>query len=308
MQLSAFYVGSLFLLCIGRIAAAGRYFPYVTFNNDIEEKGKSCLPEEWTLISDTVNKKRIGQRNLGRKSQCYFSRKYGWDEWALRSGRRLVEIVPQAPATMGNQAAKGLRGLGSSAFYGYDQEQCDIDTDRVNATLIALLPRLSESCQALVTSPMEVSCMKKVKCDISHLTLWNTKTGVAIAEEIPPSGGVYCNNAIISIEAVTNFDIGRVNMAWTGPMWRGSVLSDKMDQFNSPFNITEPVSPYFMFGKHKNGPYGMRLPPGNFTLTATSSKDTAKAKTISFTMKWCGPMQDNHTMQQNITMQYNNTL
>jgi hypothetical protein len=100
------------------------------------------------------------------------------------------------------------------------------------------------------------------------------KTNSAIVDDFPSSGGSVCGNTTVVFQAVTSFDLGKVQFSWTGPMGQKTTY-------------TQLQSPYRISGNTNVNLFGMNYPYGNFTLTASAIDKASSAKTINFKVIKC---------------------
>jgi hypothetical protein len=275
----ALYLLPLPVLLMGNFSPApdtGDYAPYFAFNNGVQDEGMKCSPDEWNLIQNSLDSTIPGHRKLGVRvrylKDCsnrfgyYFGNGCGKNGMQRSVGHTPASIVPSS--------------FTIPKFWLQPREialvdRCAINDNKVNATLSALVPRLSASCRTLIRAPLEISCLQRVGCDpIAHFSLWNADTDQLIVAKVPTRNGAFCANTTVAWEAVSNFDVGSVQFRWQGPS-------------DSESTITVEQAPYLAFGHTGTNFHGRKFPIGEYTLTATVDNEPTTANTIRFQVVEC---------------------
>jgi hypothetical protein len=275
----ALYLLPLPMLMMGNFSPAtdtGDYAPYFAFNNGVPDEGMKCSPEEWSLIQNSLESTIPGHRKLGTRARnlkdCSNQFGYYFENGCGKNGMlRSVGHTPTSAVPTNAYRAILWPQRRKTALV----DRCATDDNKVNATLSALVPRLSASCRALIRAPIEISCVQRVGCDsIAHFSLWNADTDQLIVAKVPTRNGAFCASTAVAWEAISNFDVGSVQFRWQGPS-------------DSESTRTVEQAPYLAFGRNGTNVYGMKFPIGEYTLTATVDNEPTTANTIGFQVVEC---------------------
>jgi hypothetical protein len=267
----------------------------VTFNNGVQETGKTCQDSEWKLVQSTVLNATLTRRQRllgGGAASRHLGRCVGCGNFCFMIG---------CPPPRGRR----LQNVSSAV--------CNSTATSVTRALDALQRTLSPSCQDLIRG-RSVTCFSKVECGVDHVSLWNAGNDTLIQEYFPWTGGVVCSRHQLTFEAKTNFEQGQVTFNLRGadtslssgrvssgngtgsitgipaPAPSGSRLgslrppSGLSQSGASPLNFTGDLlaAPYFMRGMQGSDILGMIIAPGNYTLTVAGDA-VERAKTVIFT-------------------------
>jgi hypothetical protein len=252
--------------------SGGDYAPHFTFNKDIEEEGKSCTAEEWNLVRNTLDNAVPGHRRVGTRARSLRENSSSSSYYYGSGCYSTSKLQTRETDVQNHSTATNRRSLW--AFSQPKVDQCAVDVKSARANLDVLLPRLSSTCQALIKSPLDVACVERVECEISHFSLRSAETDRLIVAKVPARGGSFCANSPVTLEAITKFDLGKVQFSW----------KDAQGQENTRI---ENAAPYLMMGRTGTNVHGAKFPVGEYTLTATSESDPTKTQTISFKTVGC---------------------
>jgi hypothetical protein len=292
----SYLVGILLSLTASVSGAANlSYATLFDFNYGMEEAGKFCSSQEWTLVQTvianatlmapstdpnqnaTVPPGRIRGRQRDLSAQHHHAQ-----HRQLRNCRNCGRYC----AMLGfGCVVQGRRRLENSGDHGdvidlasenHSHRKlatpCDHNITAVTAALELIRPSLSTECQDLVFAPRNISCVQTTTdCFVESFTLWNARYDTVMTHNF--NGHSFCKRTYVSIEAKTNYYLGSVRFVVTGGP--------------TALNTTDTLSPYYIMGNDPYNIWGTYFGVGNYTLTAISDDGNGFSKSINFTSRQC---------------------
>jgi hypothetical protein len=278
------------------------YATLFDFNYGIEEPGKFCSSQEWTLVqavianatliasppptdpnneNATVPPGRIRGRQRDLSAAQHHHQQHPQQRRQLRNCRSCGRYCAMLGLGCVVQGRRRLDGSENGAMTDIGSESpshrrlatpCDQNITAVTAALELLRPSLSTECQDLVFAPRNISCVQTTTdCFVESFTLWNARYDTAMIQNF--NGHSICKRSYVSIEAKTNYYIGSVRFVVTGGPTR--------------LNTSDSLSPYYIMGNDPYNVWGMYFGIGNYTLTAISEDGNGFSKSINFTSRQC---------------------
>jgi hypothetical protein len=292
MQLSLALATLAALLTALPSMVVGEIAHVVIFNGNVPSPDLSCTEAEWASIRNAIISGASSRvRHLSGKSSapglkgeaaaehqplvhrraqsCSGCGPYcghgGYGCPGGKGGRRRVVQKRVRKAAQKTVVSTGNRKL-------LTQEECEAKIPAVGDALDELQPTLSTTCSALVGSSRDITCSEfTTDCDITSVSLVNAASNMVISTLLS-SGTTFCNSTKVNFLAATEFFLGNVSFAVSGP--------------NILHNRTDTHDPYYMYSR-RGMPLGRYFPSGDYTLTVQSQYDPTRTKTIKFRANHC---------------------
>jgi hypothetical protein len=289
-------VGILLSLTVSVSGTANHsYTTLFDFNYGLEEAGKFCSSQEWTLVQAVIanatlmvpttdpNENATVPPGRIRGRQRDLAHQHHPQHRQLRDCRNCGRYCAMLGFGCVLQGRRRLEGSDHGdiidiAFNGESPPQrrlstpCDHNISAVTAALEQIRPSLSTECQDLVFAPRNISCVQTTTdCFVESFTLWNARYDTVMIPNF--NGHSFCKRTYVLIEAKTNYYLGSVRFVVTGGP--------------THLNTTDTLSPYYIMGNDPYNIWGTYFGIGNYTLTAMSEDGNGFSKSINFTSRQC---------------------
>jgi hypothetical protein len=273
------------------------YATLFDFNYGMEEAGKFCSSQEWTLVQTVIANATLMApstdpnqtatvppgRIRGRQRDLTERERHHAQHRQLKNCRNCGRYCAMLGFGCVVQGRRRLEGSdrGEMTDIASQEENpsrrrlstpCDQNITAVTAALELIRPSLSTECQDLVFAPRNISCVQTTTdCFVESFTLWNARYDTVMIHNF--NGHSICKRSYVSIEAKTNYYLGSVRFVVTGGP--------------TALNTTDTLSPYYIMGNDPYNIWGTYFGVGNYTLMAISEDGNRFSKSINFTSRQC---------------------
>jgi hypothetical protein len=277
------------------------YATLFDFNYGIDEAGKFCSSQEWSLVQavianatlmathtppnlnenatvppgrirgrqrDLAHHQQQQQQHHPQHRQLRFCRNCG--RYCAMLGLGCVVQGRRRRLEGSSSEHDALTDIASQETSSHRRltTACDRNITAVTTALEQLRPPLSTECQNLIFAPRNISCVPTTTdCFVESFTLWNARFDTVMISNF--SGQCFNRRTYVAVEAKTNYYLGSVRFVVTGGP--------------TQLNTTDTVSPYFIMGNDPSNIFGTYFAAGSYTLTAMSEDGNGFSKSINFT-------------------------
>jgi hypothetical protein len=288
------------ILLLSTLSVSGNsYATLFDFNYGIEEAGKFCSSQEWTLVqavianatlmatntppnlneNATVPPGRIRgrQRDLAHHQQQQHHPQHRQLRFCRNCGRYCAMLglgcVVQGRRRLEGSSSEhdALADIASQETSSHRRltTACDRNITAVTTALEQLRPSLSTECQLDLCAPQHFLCPHHDQLLCGILCTLECALDTVMFSNF--SGQCFNRRTYVAVKAKTNYYLGSARFVVMGGP--------------TQLNTADIVSPYFIMGNDPSNIFGMYFAAGSYTLTAMSEDGNGFSKSINFTSR-----------------------